>query len=111
MTNTNLLLLFQSARDLFRTPILPQQLFHPHPCFGCEPGHSFLSAFHGQPVGLLWTIAALPSIAFQFAADRGFVDTNHCCNLRTRMSCFPECKNLVSLLLGKLVVGAHQCSF
>src|SRR6266508_4535047 len=107
MTDTNLLLLFQSARDLFGAPVLPQQLLYHSPRFGCDPWHPFLPAFHCQAMGLLRTIAASPWISFQFAAHRGFVDADHFGDLRTRMSCFLEHINLVSLFLGKLGVGSH----
>jgi len=54
------------------------------------------------------------SVASQFAAHGGFVNTNHVCNLRIRMTCFLKRTpalaggarvNLVSLFLGKLVVA------
>jgi len=108
MTDANLLLLFQSARDLFRAPVLAQQPFHNTPRFSGNPGNALLLAFHCQTMGLLRTIAASPLISFQFAADSRFVYANHCCNLCLRMSCFLQRIYLVSLLLGKLAVGSHR---
>src|SRR3990172_8878066 len=117
MTDANLLLLFQPARDLFWTPILPQQALHHAPDIGCDPGNRFLSALGCQFMGLLWTVTAFASIAIQFAADTGLVNTNHFCNLRKGMFGFLQHTpalaggarvNLVSLCLGKLVVGSHS---
>src|SRR5574341_179368 len=106
--SASILFFFQSARDLFWAPVLPQQPFYHIPCFGRNPWHTLLPAFQCDAMGLLRTIAASPSISFQFAAHRGFVYANHGSNLRTRMSCFLERINLVSLFLGKLAVGSHR---
>src|SRR5215207_7249525 len=108
MTAANPLLLYQPARDLFRTPVLPQQCFHYRPRFGGDSGHRFRPPFHRQILRLLRTITALTSVASQFAANSGFVYINHFCNLCTRMTCFLKRINLVSLLLGKLVIGSHR---
>src|SRR6266508_4343503 len=107
MTDTNLLLLLQSARDLFRAPVLPQQSLHHSPGLACNPGYAFLSAFQRQAVRLLRTIAALPSIALQFSAQSAFVYTYHLCDFRIKMSCLLKRINFVSFLLSKLVVESH----
>lgn len=41
MTDPNALLLFQPARDLFRTPILSQQTLHNGPALGGDPRDGF----------------------------------------------------------------------
>jgi len=56
MTNVNLLLHFQSTRDLFRAPLLAKQALHHAPRFGANFGRGLRSAFQGQLVRLLRTI-------------------------------------------------------
>src|SRR6266545_1812252 len=68
MTNANLLLLFQSARDLFRAPLLSQQFLHPHPRFSENSADRLRLSFCSQLLCLLRTIATSSSIAPQFSA-------------------------------------------
>lgn len=55
--------------------------------------------------------ALLTLIAFQLPTDIRFVHSNQISNLRLLMTLFPQRINLVSLYLGKLCVGSHNCSF
>src|SRR6266508_377266 len=108
VTDTNALFLSEPARDLFRAPILFEQFIHGCPCLGCNSENWFRSTLQSQFMRLLWAVAALTSVVFQFAAHAGLVDANHSGNLRKRMFRFPQRINLVSLCLGKLVIGSHS---
>ncbi len=58
-----------------------------------------------------FAITFLSTIASKFSADCGFVNLDKVSNIRLIMSCFQKCVNLVSLSMGKLLVGSHRCSF
>src|SRR3972149_1775654 len=99
MTDANLLLLFQPARDLFWTPILPQQALHHTPDLGCDPGNRFLSALGCQFMGLLWTVTAFASIAIQLAAQPSPGNNARLSQPSTTWHSFFQTTNLVSLCL------------
>ena len=108
MTNALTLFFLQPAGDLFRTPILSQQLLYQPPRLGRNPGHAFGPTFHGQALCLLRTITALACVSMQLPADGGFVHFKHVSDLGLIVSHFLQGINLVSLFLGKLGVGPHS---
>src|ERR1700761_5687735 len=67
---------FESATDLFGRPILTQTGFDLLPGVGADAGGLFfrLAAGVGQLLGLFRAVAAPAAIAFEFAADGGFID-------------------------------------
>src|SRR3990172_1601176 len=108
MTDTDILLLLQPARNLFGAPVLPQQSLHQSPHVGSNPWQGFLPALQGQTVRLLRAITASAFISEKLSADGRFVHFKHLRDLGLVMSHFLQGINLVSLFLGKLGVGSHS---
>lgn len=101
-------ILSEPTRDLLRTPFLADQRFDQDPGGRSNPTSCFLASAQSKLVSLFGSAASLPTIASQFSADRGFVNPNKACNLRLVVSCFQKYINLVSLVLGKLLVDTHN---
>ena len=111
MTDLDLVVFQQPARNLFRAPILTNFGLDQRPGFSLDSALTLLAPAHCQTMGLLRSIAALTIIAIQFSTDRPFIHANAFSNLGLIMSHFQKRIYLVSLCLGKLFVGSHKCSF
>jgi len=111
MTDLDMLVFQQPARNLFRAPIHMNFGFDQRPDFRLDPALTLLTPAHRQVMGLLWSIATLTTITAQLSTDRGFVHPKAIGDLRLVMTHFHKRIYLVSLCLGKLFVGLHKCSF
>ncbi len=66
---------------------------------------------HSHLMGLLGAIAPQTMITGELTAKGGLVNPKWLRKFSLIVSCFVEGLNLILLLLGKLCVGSHQCSF
>lgn len=107
VAEANALFLFEPARDLLWAPILLEQFLDRCPYLGGNAEHRLGSPLQGKFMCLLRAIASLASIAFEFATYARFIHTNHFGDFGKRVFVFPQRINLVSLCLGKLVIGSH----
>src|SRR3972149_9024903 len=103
-------LLFQPARNLFRTPILSHFLFNYFPslCQNTFPGRSLRPPFLGFFTCLFGAIASFPLVSGQFSADARFMHFKLIGDFCLTVSYFLQCRNLVSLFRSKLVVASHS---
>ncbi len=108
----------EPIRYLLRAPFLADQRFDQDPGGDCYAIPGFLPSVQCKLMSLLGSITSLSTISSEFSADRGLVNTYYSSYLYLQMSHFQESVpkgtqrvNLISLFLGKLRVGSHQCSF
>src|SRR5690349_4159135 len=113
MGKTGEVVLFEIASNLFGRPLLAQQGFDLVPGFACDAGSILfgLAALLGFVVGLFRAIATLTAIAPEFAGNSRFINVEFPGNSGLRKTGFAKSINLVSLVLSKLCVGCHPCSF
>ena len=111
MTDMNTGLGFQPSRYMFRAPILLNQLFNPLPSFRRDARLGLVASAERQAVGLFGTLSPLTTIAPQFPTNGRFMHIDGISNLGLVVTNFLMGINLVSLCLGKLLIGCHSCSF
>ena len=111
MTDMNTELGFQPPRYLFQAPILLNQLFNPLSIFRRDARLGLVASAERQAVGFLGTLSPLTTIAPQFPTNGRFMDADGISNLGLVGTNFLKGINLVSLCLGKLLIGCHSCSF
>src|SRR5437868_14287361 len=70
-----------------------------------------LTTVEGFLLSLFGAIAALTEIAQEFAPDGGRVNLKFASDVSFGKTSFAKGINLVSLVLSKLLVGQHRCSF
>jgi len=110
MTDTNGVYRLKPVTDLLGAPFLVQQPLNPGSDRFIEVGlHLGLATLYGKMLRLPGSIALQATVALQFAAYSGLMNTHNLCNVGLAMFCFHQCVDLVSLLLGKLCVDSHQC--
>ena len=101
----------EPIRYLLRAPFLADHGFDQDPGGGFYAIPGFLASVQRKLMSLLGSITFQSTIASKFSADCGFVNLDKVSNIRLVMSCFHKRINLVSLSMGKLLVGSHLCSF
>jgi len=101
----------EPARHLLRAPLLADQGFDysPDGCIDSISGP--YASVQGKLMSLLGSISFQSAISSEFSADCRLMNADQARYFGLIVSCFQKCINLVSLLLGKLRVGSHQCSF
>ena len=101
----------EPIRYLLRAQVKTDQPFDPGPGRAIYKQFCLVASAQCQFMGLLRSISFQPTIASEFSADRGFMNLNVVCNFSLVMSFLQKRINLVSLFMGKLCIGFHQCSF
>ena len=107
MTDMNTGLGIQPPRYLFRDPILLNQLFNPLPSFRRDARLGLVSSAERQAVGMFGTLLPLTAIIIQFPTSGRFIDTDGISKFGLVVTHFLKGINLVSLCLGKLLIGVH----
>jgi hypothetical protein len=111
VTNLDIIVFQQPARNLFWAPFHTNFGFHQRPGFSLDPAFNLLSPPLRQGICLLWSITSLTTISAQLSTYRGFIHSYKFGDLGLIYSHFHKRIYLVSLFLGKLFVGSHKCSF
>ena len=111
MTDMNTVLGFQPHRYLFRAPILVNQLLNPLPSIRRYPRLGLVAPSERHAVGLFGAQSPLTTIAPQFLTNGRYMDADGISYLGLVVTNFLKGINLVSLCLGKLLIGCHSCSF
>jgi len=101
----------ESARHLLRAPLLADHGFDQNPSFFTNSILRFLASVQSKLMGLFGSISLQSAIPSEFSANRGLVNIDQNRNFGLVVFRFQKRINLVPLLLGKLRVGSHQCSF
>lgn len=104
----------QPQADLFRAPVLAQQIPDQFPVLSSKPRFSLVRSSAGSQLARLpGPISSKTSVATQLAADRGLVDARNMGCPSLVKSCFHQRVNLASLYLGKLCCVSsmllHSC--
>jgi len=111
VNDLDMLIFQQPTQNLFWAPIVTYFRFDQHSCSCMDAAATLSSPAHRQTMGLLWSIAALTMVPFQFPTDRRSVNFKAIGYLCLILIYFNKYINLVSLLFGKLFVGSHKCSY
>jgi hypothetical protein len=111
MANLNAIFLHQPTRNLLRAPVLAKQLFYHAPVFWPQARSGFVATLERHFMRLPWSVATLPVITPHFAGNGRFMHFQYIRNFTSAMPGFQQGRNLVSLFLGNLGVGSHECSF
>ncbi len=105
MTDRNTFLRFKPQADLFRTPFFPEQSSDVVPDKATDTRTGFgMSPFLSQALSLFRAITTQTSIAGNFPANGRFVASQYHCYLSLVKSCFQQGRNLVSFVMGKLLL-------
>ena len=111
VTDMKTAILIEPTRYLLWAPFLADHGFDHDPNDFMNSIFRFLASAHRKLMGLFGSISFQPSIPSELSADCRLVNVDQARDFGLIVSCFQKYINLVSLFLGKLRVGSHQCSF
>jgi hypothetical protein len=79
VADVNALFLFELFRDLLRAQVLTDQGFNQSPGRKRNARFRLVTSLQSHVMSLFRTVTAKATVASEFSADNGLMDTNHLC--------------------------------